>query len=127
MGAPGLSDVPTVGLPHGYTNRTTRHGPVVVKTYRGPGSALRCETEATALTALSGRLPVPSLVGRDGARLIMTFMPGQHGQDLIAAGMARPVLAACGRMLRRIHAVDPSPSSCTPPISAPRRNGSGAG
>jgi Ser/Thr protein kinase RdoA (MazF antagonist) len=29
-------------------------------------------------------------------------MPGVHGQDLIAAGLAGPVLAACGRMLRRI-------------------------
>ena len=35
--------------------------------------------------------------------------PGQHGQGLIAAGMARPVPAACGRMLRRIHSVDPKP------------------
>jgi hypothetical protein len=29
------------------------------------------------------------------------------GQDLIALGLAEPVLAACGRMLRRIHAIDP--------------------
>jgi hypothetical protein len=76
VGAPGLNDVLAGALPHGYTNRTTRHGPVVIKTYRGPGSAFRHETEARALTALSGRLPVPSLAGRDGARLIMTFMPG---------------------------------------------------
>jgi hypothetical protein len=113
VGALRLNDVPPVSLPHGYTNRTIRHGPVVIKTHCGPGSALRRETEASALTVLSGRLPVPSLVGRDGARLIMRFMPGQHGQDLIAAGMAGPVLAGCGRMLRRIHAMDPGllPSS----------------
>lgn len=72
------------------------------------------------LSVLSGHLPVPSLVGRDGARLIMRFMPGQHGQDLIAAGMAGPVLAACGRMLRRIHAMDPGllPSSGRSPAGA---------
>ena len=73
-----------------------------------PGPRFAVRGEAGALTALSGRLPVPALIGRDGARLIMRFMPGLHGQDLIAAGMARPVLAACGRMLRRIHAIDPA-------------------
>jgi aminoglycoside phosphotransferase len=104
-----------VSLPHGYTNRTTRHGPVAIKTHRGPESAVRRETEARALTVLYGRLPVPALVGRDGARLIMRFMPGQHGQDLIAAGMAEPVLAACGRMLRRIHTMDPDLLSSSGP------------
>jgi tRNA A-37 threonylcarbamoyl transferase component Bud32 len=31
-------------------------------------------------------------------------VPGAHGQDLIAAGCADRVLAACGGVLRRIHA-----------------------
>ena len=94
-------------MPHGYTNRTTRKGPVVSKTYRGPGAALRCETEMRVLTSLAGCLPVPPVLGGDGTRLTMGYLPGRHGQDLIALGLAEPVLAACGRMLRRIHAIDP--------------------
>ena len=94
-------------MPHGYTNRTTRDGSTVVKHYRGPDAPLRHETEARVLTSLAGRLPVPPVLGGDSTRLIMGFMPGQHGQDLIAGGLARPVLAACGRILRRLHAIDP--------------------
>ncbi len=98
-----------VTMPHGYTNRTSRNGPVVTKAYRGPGAAFRRETEGRVLAALAGRLPVPPVLGEDEGQLMLGFMPGRHGQDLIAAGLAEPVLAACGRMLRRIHAVDPGP------------------
>ncbi len=94
-------------MPHGYTNNTTRDGPTVVKDYLGPDAALRRETEARALTALAGRLPVPPVLGGHGTRLTIGFMPGRHGQDLIVAGLAEPVLAACGRMLRRVHTIDP--------------------
>lgn len=94
-------------MPHGYTNDTTRDGPTVVKHYLGPDAALRREREARVLAALAGRLPVPPVLGGHGTRLTVGFMPGRHGQDLIAAGLAEPVLAACGRMLRRVHAIDP--------------------
>ena len=36
----------------------------------------------------------------------MAHLPGVHGQDLIAAGHAEPVLRSCGETLRRIQAVD---------------------
>jgi aminoglycoside phosphotransferase (APT) family kinase protein len=94
-------------MPHGYTNDTTRDGPTVVKHYLGPDAALRRDTEARVLAALAARLPVPPVLGGHGTRLTIGFMPGRPGQDLIAAGLAEPVLAACGRMLRRVHAIDP--------------------
>lgn len=98
---------PLAPMPHGYTNYTIRDGPRVIKDYLGPDAALRRETEARALTALAGRLPVPPVLGGHGTRLTTGFMPGRHGQDLIVAGLAEPVLAACGRMLRRVHSIDP--------------------
>ena len=94
-------------LPHGYTNATTSDGRVVTKSYLGPDAAGRCAREAAALRALAGRLPVPPVLACAGPTLTAGFMPGTHGQDLIDAGLAEPVLRACGRMLRRIHAMAP--------------------
>ena len=111
-------------MPHGYTNGTARDGSTVVKDYLGPDAGLRCETEAHALTALAGRLPVPPVLDGHGTQLTIGFMPGAHGQDLIAAGLAEPVLAACGRMLRRVHAIDPGLILPGPPLpGAPSRPG----
>jgi aminoglycoside phosphotransferase (APT) family kinase protein len=59
------------------------------------------------LSALSGRLPVPPVLNRNGTSLSLGLMPGAHGQELIESGLAEPVLRACGQMLRRIHAIDP--------------------
>jgi aminoglycoside phosphotransferase len=88
---------------HGYTHRTTRNGSVITKAYRGPDAAARCAAETTMLRSLAGLLPVAPVVATGPAVLQTGLMPGIHGQDLIAAGLAGPVLAACGRMLRRIH------------------------
>jgi aminoglycoside phosphotransferase len=95
-------------LPHGYTNSTGRTGAVVVKRYAGPEAGLRQAREAAALRGLAGRLPVPPLVADGDGELRMSLMAGVHGQDLIDAGLADAVLAACGRMLRRIHGTDPT-------------------
>jgi tRNA A-37 threonylcarbamoyl transferase component Bud32 len=75
----------------------------VLKTYAGPRAAERAEREYAALTALAGRVPVPAVVGRAPGALTLAFVPGEHGQDLIAAGRADGVLTACGGVLRRIH------------------------
>jgi tRNA A-37 threonylcarbamoyl transferase component Bud32 len=91
-------------LNHGYTNATVGDDAKVIKTYAGPGAAVRSEREYTALTALAGRVPVPSVLGRTSETLTLAFVSGVHGQDLIAAGFADRVLAACGSVLRRIHA-----------------------
>lgn len=50
---------------------------------------------------------MPPLLDCAEGTLTIGFMPGAHGQDLIDAGLAEPVLRACGRMLRRIHATAP--------------------
>jgi aminoglycoside phosphotransferase len=92
-------------MPHGYTHRTTRVGSVITKAYRGPWAQAGCARETAALTALAGRLPVPEVVAAGPDWLRTKLMPGVHGQDLIAAGLAGPVLEACGRMLRQIHAL----------------------
>jgi aminoglycoside phosphotransferase (APT) family kinase protein len=76
----------------------------VVKRYAGPRAAERAEREYVALTALAGRVPVPAVRGRAPGALTLEFVEGAHGQDLIAAGRADRVLAACGSVLRRIHA-----------------------
>ena len=93
-------------------------------TGRGPRSG--GETEEHALRALA-TLPVPGVLGGDGARLAMGFMPGQHGQDLITAGLAGPVLAACGRMLRRVHAIDPGAGAARDTARPRRAAGRGTG
>jgi aminoglycoside phosphotransferase (APT) family kinase protein len=75
----------------------------VLKTYAGPRAAERAEREYAALTALAGRVPVPAVLGRAPSTLTLAFVRGGHGQDLMAAGHADAVLAACGDVLRRIH------------------------
>jgi aminoglycoside phosphotransferase len=93
-------------LPHGYTNSTHGDGALVVKRYEGPERQRRRDTEVAALTGLAGRLPVPRVISAGPDALTMTHLSGVHGQDLIAAGHAGPVLHACGEMLRRIQTVD---------------------
>jgi tRNA A-37 threonylcarbamoyl transferase component Bud32 len=90
-------------LPHGYTNHTRRDGAVVVKTYTGPDAAARLDREYRALQLVRGRVPVPPVLDRAPHALTLGFVAGRHGQDLIAAGAAEPVLAACGSVLRDIH------------------------
>jgi aminoglycoside phosphotransferase (APT) family kinase protein len=94
----------------GYTNATDRLGAAVTKTYAGPGAAERAARERQVLTHLAGqRLPVPSVIGSEERVLITEFVPGRHGQDLLDAGFAHEVLAGCGEVLRRLHALDPGP------------------
>jgi tRNA A-37 threonylcarbamoyl transferase component Bud32 len=91
-------------LEHGYTNATVGDDAMVIKTYAGPRAELRAEREYAALTSLAGRVPVPAVLGWAPGTLTIAFVAGAHGQDLIAAGHAVGVLAACGGVLHRIHA-----------------------
>lgn len=94
-------------LRHGYTNETRGDGRVVVKRYAGPGARARRDRERLMLATLPGLLPVPVLLaGELAGELRMRFVAGVHGQDLIEAGMAGPVLRACGHLLRQVHGLD---------------------
>ena len=95
-------------LPHSHTNRTSRSGDLVSKSYRGPDAALRCAREITAVTGLYGQVPVPRLVEGRTAEATFTFVAGVHAQDLLRPDTARGVLRSCGAVLRTIHAVDPT-------------------
>jgi hypothetical protein len=90
-------------LPHGYTNQTVQDGAVVVKTYAGPDAAARLDREYRALQLIRDRVPVPLVLDRTPHALTLGFIEGWHGQDLITAGYAEPVLAACGSVLHDIH------------------------
>jgi Ser/Thr protein kinase RdoA (MazF antagonist) len=91
---------------------------MVVKRYQGPDAATRRRREYLMLDRLRGRLPVPPLLGGDeDAGVRMGLLAGMHGQELIEAGHAGPVLRACGEMLRHIHTLDPGEVFPDPPPS----------
>ncbi|WP_457966143.1 aminoglycoside phosphotransferase family protein [Arthrobacter sp. D1-29] len=96
-------------MQHGYTNTTRRVPGAVLKTYAGPDSSARQDNELRVLCALAGRYPVPEVldvVDEGAGSLLLGFVPGGHGQDLIDAGRAEEVLHACGLALRALHSID---------------------
>jgi Ser/Thr protein kinase RdoA (MazF antagonist) len=92
-------------LPHGYTNESWADGDEVHKHYVGIDAATRMRTEIEALRSMSGLVPTPELLAIDEPDMTVTFarVAGRHGQELIDEGQAAAVLAAAGRMLRRLH------------------------
>lgn len=95
-------------MKHGYTNETTKERDVVRKVYKGPDAQCRADAERRALTAVAGFIPVPEVIATEPGTLVMGFVGGLHGQDLIDLGHAREVLHECGRILRQLHSLDPS-------------------
>ena len=93
-------------LPHGYTNETLGDAVTVVKRYAGPDAALRAAREYAALVALPERVPVPPVLDHTATTITLGFVTGMHGQDLIMAGHAEPVLRTCGAVLHDIHKAD---------------------
>ena len=91
---------------HGYTNDTRHLASTVRKSYRGPDAMERATAERLALRALAGLFPVPPVIADEQEAIVTGFVDGEHGQDLIDAGHARQVLTECGRVLRRLHALD---------------------
>jgi tRNA A-37 threonylcarbamoyl transferase component Bud32 len=98
-------------LPHGYTNATfteprARSGePTVVKRYLGPDREERVGREVWALQALAGRFPVPHLLEHDTSRIVVGYLAGVPGQELLER-MPVPVLYEVGRAARRLHGTD---------------------
>ncbi|MER7752491.1 phosphotransferase [Kitasatospora sp. NPDC097643] len=92
-------------LRHGYTNHTTGDGKVVVKRYDGPDGEARLACEQGMLTHLQGALPVPPVLAAEAGALTLGHLPGVPAQELLEAGHGAEVLAACGRVLRRLQAV----------------------
>ncbi|MGH3847944.1 MAG: phosphotransferase [Pseudonocardiaceae bacterium] len=93
-------------LRHGYTNRTVGGATTVVKTYAGPDTCERRNSEHAALSRLADRVPVPRVLEADELSLTMERLPGAHRQDLIDTGHGAAVLRACDVTLARIHAVE---------------------
>ena len=93
-------------LRHGYTNDTRGDGTIVVKRFTGPDAPRRWATERDLLTLLAGRLPVPAVLAVRTGELHLAHLGGRHGQELIEAGWAGPVLCSCGGTVLRLAAAD---------------------
>jgi tRNA A-37 threonylcarbamoyl transferase component Bud32 len=98
-------------LRHGYTNATslagatTVKGRTVVKRYLGPDPVRRRACEVGALTLLAGHFPVPPLIESDDSHVVLGFVPGRPGQEILEE---RPheVLFGVGRAGRALHELD---------------------
>jgi aminoglycoside phosphotransferase len=92
-------------LCHGYTNATTVEGRRVVKRYLGPDAPERRSREVRAPTLLAGRFPVPPLIESDESQVVLAFVPGVHGQEILEE---RPeeILFEVGRAGRTLHELD---------------------
>ena len=85
-------------FPRGYSHDTRSDGLTVTKRY--VAAPERRITEREALRSLAGSgLPVPRVLEEPPGALVMTLLPGVHGQELIEAGHAAQVLFSCGRAL----------------------------
>jgi hypothetical protein len=94
-------------VPHAYTNDVTALGSLVTKTYRGPGAIERQQREELALRSLADRLRVATVVDSRPGVLILSRVPGRHGQERIDRGEGEAVMFGLGRLLREVQAVRP--------------------
>jgi hypothetical protein len=98
-------------LPHGYTNatfaghRTSSGERTIVKRYLGPDAEERLSKEVRALQVLAGRFPVPPLLEHDHSRIVVGYLAGVPGQELLERKPV-PVLQEVGRVARRLHGLD---------------------
>ncbi len=98
-------------LPHGYTNATRRVGDdLVEKRYLGSRRFDNARREVACLTALAGVLPVPQVVESDldEPRLVIRWVDGEHGQDLIERGEGHTVMRLIGETHRVMQSVPTS-------------------
>ena len=76
-----------------------------MKRYLGPDREERLNREVRALQALAGRFPVPPLLEYDSSRIVVGYLAGVPGQELLEQKPV-PVLHEVGRAARRLHAMD---------------------
>jgi aminoglycoside phosphotransferase len=97
-------------LPHGFTNQTRRVGDGIEKRYEGSDSFVRYERELACLTGLLGRCPVPEILEFDPStpRLVVSEIPGRHGQELMDNGQPAQVLRLIGSQLSGLQSFDPA-------------------
>lgn len=95
-------------LAHGYTNATAFVPGGVRKVHLGPDADRRHDRELVALRTLQELLPVPALLSHDETSLIVDYVPGRHGQELIEEGHGERVLRMCGQLARDLRSVDSS-------------------
>jgi tRNA A-37 threonylcarbamoyl transferase component Bud32 len=76
----------------------------VVKRYLGPDREERLGREVWALQALVGRFPVPPLLEHDTSRIVVGYLAGVPGQELLER-MPVAVLHEVGRSARRLHGI----------------------
>lgn len=97
-------------LPHGYRNQTRVVQAGVVKQYDGVDAEPRLRTEIAALARARQAVPVHDVVAVDlpRRRVVLTFMPARHEQELLDEGFPTLVLGAAGATLRQLHRQVPS-------------------
>jgi aminoglycoside phosphotransferase len=110
VAAPVVNSVPSAGVALAAPGSAEAGGTVFVKVVGDdPREAAVLEREAEALARLTGRLPVPGVLGTgaldDGRRwLVAAALPGADGRDPIhRAGSVEPLLVGLGRGLRAVH------------------------
>jgi hypothetical protein len=102
-----VAEVAGQKLRHGYTNSTATDGRTVVKRYLGPDAGERQHNEVTALTAVAGLLPVPSIAAVGEGEITLSLAAGRPGQELLE-DKPEPVLYEVGRLARQVAAVEVS-------------------
>jgi tRNA A-37 threonylcarbamoyl transferase component Bud32 len=94
-------------LAHGYTNETWASAGSVFKRYLGPDADARMQRELTAIGAVRGAVPTARVLAVHPAQHTVEFgrVQGRPGQELVARGLAGPVLRAAGRVLAALHSL----------------------
>ena len=85
-------------------------GDVVEKRYVGVRRFDNARRELTCLTGLADVLPLPEVVDADPdePRLVVRWIDGEHGQDLLNSGDAAALLRVIGETLRLVQSLPTS-------------------
>lgn len=92
-------------LKHGHLNLTKIQNGRVIKSFEGHNAKGRYNTECFVLDFLSSQIPVPEVLERDDARLILQteFIDANHAADLNDTTKIETLHHTCGKHLKAIH------------------------